>query len=77
MYLSCHGVTDLAPRIAEYPGGVRIEFDIAGNGQRGIALHIAKELDRQQIIRLLNRLHERLDAELIRFLEDKEAAAKA
>ena len=77
MYLSVDKMTDLDLKIIENDKNIWLSLDIAGHGQRDISLFCAKELDRQQIVRLFTRFAERLDAELIRFLEEKEVAAKA
>ena len=72
MYLSIDKMTDLNPVIVESGKNIWLSLDIAGDGHRDISLFCAKELDRQQIVRLFTRFAERLDAELIRFLEEKE-----
>ena len=72
MYLSVDKMTDLDLRIIEKDKNIWLSLDIAGDGQRDISLFCARELDRQQIIRLFTRFAERLDAELIKFLEGKE-----
>ena len=72
MYLSIDKMTDLNPVIVENGKNIWLSLDIAGDGHRDISLFCAKELDRQQIVRLFTRFAERLDAELIRFLEEKE-----
>ena len=77
MYLSVDKMTDLDLRIIERNDNIWLSLDIAGDGQRDISLFCAKELDRQQIIRLFTRFAERLDTELIRFLGDKEGEAEA
>lgn len=77
MYLSVDKMTDLDLKIIENDKNIWLSLDIAGDGHRDISLFCARELDRQQIVRLFTRFAERLDAELIRFLEEKEVAAKA
>ena len=77
MYLSVDKMTDLDLKIIEKDKTIWLSLDIAGDGQRDISLFCARELDRQQIIRLFTRFAERLDTELIRFLEEKEGEAKA
>ena len=72
MYLSIDKMIGLSPTIIEKGENIWLSLDIAGHGQRDISLFCARELDRQQIIRLFTRFAERLDAELIRFLEEKE-----
>jgi len=72
MYVSIDKMTDLDLKIIEKDKNIWLSLDIAGDGHRDISLFCARELDRQQIIRLFTRFAERLDAELIRFLEGKE-----